>query len=126
MLCVVAKVRVSRFLGTNNCSEMSLPRLCTHRASTILLRRTSLPTAISRGYAPFNSSSAFPASRLFSSSSFHGTGASALTETQTAQRSGSDSHESQNEEKERVLYERRPDWYIRLIPLLIVLDLAML
>jgi hypothetical protein len=27
---------------------------------------------------------------------------------------------------EHTLYERRPDWYIRLIPLLIVLDLAML
>lgn len=27
---------------------------------------------------------------------------------------------------EPALYERRPDWYIRLIPLLIVLDLAML
>lgn len=28
--------------------------------------------------------------------------------------------------REHILYERRPDWYIRLIPLLIVLDLAML
>ena len=27
---------------------------------------------------------------------------------------------------ERTLYERRPDWYIRLIPLLIVLDVLML
>lgn len=27
---------------------------------------------------------------------------------------------------ERVLYDRRPDWYIRLIPLLILLDIAML
>ena len=33
---------------------------------------------------------------------------------------------SDHEGHERVLYERRPDWYIRLIPLLIVLDLGML
>lgn len=44
--------------------------------------------------------------------------------------SNTDSEQAQNEsssrQQERVLYERRPDWYIRLIPLLIVLDIAML
>lgn len=38
----------------------------------------------------------------------------------------SSSSEQQPKELGRVLYERRPDWYIRLIPLLIVLDIAML
>lgn len=39
---------------------------------------------------------------------------------------GSSSSEQNQSQQGRVLYERRPDWYIRLIPLLIVLDIAML
>lgn len=39
---------------------------------------------------------------------------------------GSSSSEQNQSKQGRVLYERRPDWYIRLIPLLIVLDIAML
>lgn len=46
-------------------------------------------------------------------------------QSQNENRSSSSS-EQQPKELGRVLYERRPDWYIRLIPLLIVLDIAML